>query len=66
VADTTDPGKIPEFNPSISGGFDTGNAHFFNSRLISVNTGYADGHVVGVPKSRMQWEWQTGPWTEFY
>jgi prepilin-type N-terminal cleavage/methylation domain-containing protein/prepilin-type processing-associated H-X9-DG protein len=64
--DTTNAGAIPQFNASILGGFVTGNAHFFNGRLISVNTGYADGHVVTVPKVRMRWEWQTGPWTEFY
>ena len=63
---TTDPSKIPLSNDSINGAFNTGNAHFFAGKLESVNTGYADGHVVTVPKLRIQWEWQTGPWTEFY
>ena len=63
---TTDPGNIPQSNGSIGGAFTTGNAHFFNGKLVSVNTAYADGHVVTVPRPRIQWEWQTGPWTEFY
>jgi len=63
---TTDPNKIPEFNDTINSGFVSGNAHFYGGRLESVNTAYADGHVVTVKKARMQWQWQTGPWTEFY
>jgi prepilin-type N-terminal cleavage/methylation domain-containing protein/prepilin-type processing-associated H-X9-DG protein len=64
--DTTNANEIPQLNGSISGAFLTGNAHFFNGRLISVNAGYADGHVVTVPEVRMRWEWHTGSWTEFY
>jgi prepilin-type N-terminal cleavage/methylation domain-containing protein/prepilin-type processing-associated H-X9-DG protein len=63
---TTDPNKIPEFNDVINNGFVSGNAHFYGGKLDSVNTGYADGHVVLVRKLKMQWQWQTGPWTEFY
>ena len=63
---TTDPDKIPEHNPPINGAYLTGNAHFWNGKLDSVNTAYADGHVVTVRKRKMQWQWQTGPWTEFY
>jgi prepilin-type N-terminal cleavage/methylation domain-containing protein/prepilin-type processing-associated H-X9-DG protein len=63
---TTDPNYIPQNSGAISGAFTHGNAHFYNNRLVSVNTGYADGHVVTVQKARIQWQWQTGPWTQFY
>jgi prepilin-type N-terminal cleavage/methylation domain-containing protein/prepilin-type processing-associated H-X9-DG protein len=63
---TTDPNKIPQFTGAIAGAYNYGNAHFYGKDLHSVNTGYADGHVVTVPKARMQWQWQTGPWTQFY
>ena len=41
--------------------------HFYNNKLNSVNTTYADGHTVTVPKSKIQWQYQsTGGWTMFY
>ena len=66
VVATPDVNKIPERNDPINGGFVTGNGHFFNGRLVSINTTYADGHTVTVPKSKIQWQWQTGPWIQFY
>jgi hypothetical protein len=73
ISDLTDcatggnaPNAITQDNASIAGAYYSGNAHFYNNRLISVNTGYGDGHVTTVPKARMQWQWRTGPWTQFY
>jgi prepilin-type N-terminal cleavage/methylation domain-containing protein len=43
----------------------TNGAHFFNRRLMSVNTTYADGHTVSVPKTSVRWEWY-GNYTSFY
>jgi len=43
----------------------TNGAHFFNRTLISVNTTYADGHTVTVPRSSIRWEWY-GNYTSFY
>ena len=43
----------------------TGGGHFFNNVLNSVNTTYADGHTVTVPKAKIQWQW-SGNWTTFY
>jgi prepilin-type N-terminal cleavage/methylation domain-containing protein/prepilin-type processing-associated H-X9-DG protein len=63
---TTNPSDIQEMNASIAGAYISGNAHFLGGKLMSVNTAYADGHAATVPKARMQWQWQTGPWTQFY
>src|SRR5579872_1126311 len=35
-------------------------AHFYNNTLNSVNTTYADGHTVTVPKTQIQWQYQNG------
>jgi len=39
--------------------------HSFNGSLRSVNTTYADGHTVSVPKAKMLWQWY-GNYTQFY
>jgi prepilin-type N-terminal cleavage/methylation domain-containing protein len=39
--------------------------HSYNGRLTSVNTTYADGHTVSVPKTKIQWQWY-GNYTQFY
>jgi prepilin-type processing-associated H-X9-DG protein len=44
----------------------TEGAHFFNGTLSSINTCYADGHVVTIPKSQIQWEYYDSDWTMFY
>ena len=43
----------------------TNGAHFFNNRLSSVNTTYADGHTVTVPKTSIRWQYY-GNYTSFY
>jgi prepilin-type N-terminal cleavage/methylation domain-containing protein len=40
----------------------TNGGHFFAN---NVNTAYADGHTVTVPKLKLQWQWY-GNWTQFY
>jgi hypothetical protein len=39
--------------------------HSYNSVLKSVNTTYADGHTVSVPRPKLQWQWY-GNYTQFY
>jgi prepilin-type N-terminal cleavage/methylation domain-containing protein len=39
--------------------------HSFGGGLRSVNTTYADGHTVSVPKAKMLWQWY-GNYTQFY
>jgi prepilin-type N-terminal cleavage/methylation domain-containing protein len=43
----------------------TNGAHFFNNQLSSVNTTYADGHTVTVPKTSIRWQY-FGNYTSFY
>jgi hypothetical protein len=74
---TTDPCAnvgpiISDFCESASEGFVQTNvnnvangAHFFNKRLINLNTTYADGHTVSVPKLRIRWQYY-GNHTSFY
>ena len=43
----------------------TNGGHFYAGVLHSVNSTYADGHTVTVPRSKVQWQWY-GNWTQFY
>jgi prepilin-type N-terminal cleavage/methylation domain-containing protein len=43
----------------------TNGGHFFNNRLESCNTTYADGHTVTVPRTSLRWEYY-GNYTSFY
>ncbi len=42
-----------------------GAGHSAGKKLQSVNKAYADGHVEGVPRARIQWQ-HAGNWTTYY
>jgi prepilin-type N-terminal cleavage/methylation domain-containing protein len=54
------PGRTADVSKLNLGG------HQLNNTVVSINTTYADGHTATVPRSRIQWQWYSGNFTQFY